>query len=280
MNGQGIFKTFYYDSLKHLFNLCFHPEYRRFNWLLTRYAGIPRFTKKKIRIHGWNLVVPDIASFLSAYREIFVEEIYAFQAENQCPVILDCGANIGLSILYFKLKFPDSKIFAFEADPQICQILRNNIKQNNIKGVEIENKAIWSSEMVVDFKGEGSDGGRIEHRSDKSCIKVPAVSLYSILQTQKYDFVKIDIEGAEWESLKNCKPVMKNLKYVFVEFHSFIETKQELGEMIDFFEQEGFRVHIHQEYIVKRPFLGIKETENGMDMQLNLFFWRAKINIV
>lgn len=272
---SGLLKPLFYEPLKHIYRLIFDPEYRRYSWLATRYGGTHRYVQRIIRVHGWKLIVPDVASFLSAYKEIFVEEIYAFPSNNGLPVILDCGANIGLSVLYFKKKYPHAKVFAYEADPEIFEMLKHNIYNNGITDVEIVNKAVWSSETVVEFSIEGADGGRINMGSDKRLVKVPAVALFSILKNKHFDFVKVDIEGAEFEALKGCDDLLSNLKYAFVEFHSFMNKKQELGSLIFLFESKGFRVHVHPPFIAKKPFLGIQGV-NGMDMQLNLFFWKRE----
>jgi len=270
---DGIFSALFHGSLRHLYRLFTEPEYRRYCWLVTRYGMTSRYRQRTVCIHGWKLIVPDVASFLSAYKEIFAEDIYAFPSDNMNPVILDCGANIGLSILYFKKRYSQSKIIVYEADPEIFKILEQNIVGNSIKGIELINKAVWSSDTIVEFNVEGADGGRIKTGSDINIIRIPAVSLESIFRDRRFDFVKIDIEGAEMEALRGCESHLQNLKNVFVEFHSFAGRKQELGELIGMFERNGFRVHIHPPFIAKRPFLGIQENY-GMDMQLNLFFWK------
>ena len=74
-------------------------------------------------------------SFLHSLEEIFEEEVYRFQTENKTPLIIDCGANIGLSVLYFRRLFPNAKIIAFEPDEGIFKILQKNmglIPQSNL----------------------------------------------------------------------------------------------------------------------------------------------------
>lgn len=273
MKSIGIFGPLFYWPLKHIYKLFFDSEYRRYSWLVARYGSTPRYRQLQIRVHGWSLIVPDVASFLSAYKEIFVEEIYAFKTDNMSPVILDCGANVGLSALYFKKKYPEAKVIAYEADPEICKILEKNIIDNGITDVEIINKTIWSTETLIEFSVEGADAGRIDTGSDKKIIKIPTVSLQSIIKDTHFDLVKIDIEGAEFEVIKGSDSLLKYSKFVFVEYHSFSERKQDLGQLIRLFENGGFRCHIHSAYTSNSPFLGVHE-DFGMDMRLNLFFWK------
>lgn len=275
MNVDGLIAPFLYYPLKHAYRLIFDPEYRYYSWLVARYGRTKRFQRRNVRVHGWNLVVPDVASFFSAFKEIFVEGIYSFPSSNQKPIILDCGANIGLGILYFKKMYPQSRVIAYEADPDIFDILKKNILSNGIEGVEFHNKAVWSSFTTVNFHREGADAGRIDIGSDKNLISIPAVSLASLIESQSFDLVKIDIEGAEVEALQGCAELLDRLHFIFVEFHSFSEKRQALGTLITAFERYGFKVHIHSPFMSKRPFHKVQENY-GMDMQLNLFFWKDR----
>ncbi len=275
MRQDGIITGFFFGPARHLYRLLVEPEYRRYSWLVTRYGRSPRYKKRTIKLNGLRFIVPDIASFLSAFKEIFVERIYSFPTVKTAPLILDCGANIGLSALYFKKHYPGSKVVAYEADPGIFEYLKNNVLSNGLDYVELHNNAIWSSNTIVEFSIEGSDSGRINSGSDRDLIKVPAVALRDILKKCRFDFVKIDIEGAEVEALRDCYNELKDVPYVFVEYHSFRDNRQELGQLISAFEQIGFRVHIHPPFISKTPFLGVKEV-NSMDMQLNLFFLKER----
>ena len=50
-------------------------------------------------------------------KDIFVRRIYHFESHRSDPLIIDCGSNIGLSILYFVSTYPSSRVIAFEPDP-------------------------------------------------------------------------------------------------------------------------------------------------------------------
>lgn len=80
--------------------------------------------------------------FLFGFYEIFFRDIYFFSADNQTPFILDCGANIGLATLYFKMLYPQSNIIAFEPSPNCFTLLTKNITANKLAGVTAINKAV------------------------------------------------------------------------------------------------------------------------------------------
>ena len=108
-------------------------HFRRYIGYMFHVGMLPRFQPGTVRIGSWRLTFADAASFLSAYNSIFVESCYDFISTRvDKPHILDCGANIGLGTLFFKQRYPDSTVIAYEADPQIFQILKKNVADNHL----------------------------------------------------------------------------------------------------------------------------------------------------
>ena len=115
------------NKIESVISLITDPNYREFVRLFIRYGDSPRNKTYEIRFLNYLIAVPDCLSFIFQFKEIFVNQSYKFKSFTNSPVIYDCGANIGISCLYFKKIFPDSRIEAFEADPQIAKILQNNL---------------------------------------------------------------------------------------------------------------------------------------------------------
>jgi FkbM family methyltransferase len=245
-----------------------------FNAKLVSLKNTPRFHSVTSDLLGRKLLIPDATSFLFIYDEIFVKEIYKFEATKKDPVIIDCGANIGLSILYFKNIYPSAKIIGFEPDPKIFSILKNNISSFDYQDVELINNALWEEEKELDFYSEGADAGRLSNTTDKtSMIKIKAVKLSTFLDSP-VDLLKIDIEGAEYAVLKECQDKLKNVNKLFVEYHSFLNEEQMLDEILRILKNEGFRYNINQIGIVsKQPFVKVNNY-SGMDLQMNIFAYR------
>ena len=126
---------------------------------LTRLRGVPRFRPGEVALLGrrWRFI--DSASFLSAFHAIFVQEIYRFEARSDSPVILDCGANIGLSVLYLKELHPSARITAFEPDPVAFQTLEHNVACRGYTNIRLEPKAVWTASTDLLFAPDGADGG-------------------------------------------------------------------------------------------------------------------------
>jgi hypothetical protein len=54
------------------------------------------------------------------------------------------------------------------------------------------------------------------------------------------DFLKIDIEGAEYAVLKDCRDRLQNVRNLFVEYHAAPDEPQRLNEMLSWFSEAGF----------------------------------------
>jgi len=270
------------EPAKHLYHLIKRPAYREWCRLTSRYGGVPRHTRREVRVGEWTLLVPDVPSFLSAYKSIFVDEGYALRAASDRPVMLDCGANIGLSVLYLKRLYPGARITAYEPDEAIFDALKRNVHGNGFTDVELVRAAVWTEETTLRFWQEGADGGRIEAvgpggGEGGSHINVPAVRLRDRLEQGPIDFLKLDIEGAEVAVVRDCGDALRNVRAAFVEHHSFVGEPQSLGAMIDQFERLGFRTHVHQAFSSPSPLLHCAVQPGvNMDLQLNLYFFRPE----
>jgi FkbM family methyltransferase len=235
-----------------------------------------RYTEIDICIKNLKFKVPDAASFLFSYSEIFQEEVYYFKNKNNIPYIIDAGANIGLSIIYFKKLYPNSKILAFEADPKIVEYLKKNIISNNSSNnVNIVNKALHStSGLFINFHSEGADAGSITTEDNPlKQIKVETVKLSEYID-KTVDFLKIDIEGAEFAVLKDISNKLYLVDKIFIEYHSYINQKQNLHQILSILNKNNFRYYLDTPGLrSQNPFKNLN-TYLNMDLQVNIFAYK------
>ena len=259
---------------KNLALIFIDRNFRKYILMAVAIGGKKRYQKCTVKIDSVKFQVPDNRSFLAQFLEIFVNEIYNFNSVNDKPLIIDCGANIGTSVLYFKKLYPQSMIKAFEPDPGIYSILQQNIDTAKFENIHLFNKAVWTKDSVLNFHSEGSDAGSISDNGGPN-LKVKAIQLSKFLAEcpQNIDLLKIDIEGAEYEVLLSCKDQLSKVDNIFVECHKFPNQPQRIHEVLKMFEDLNFRYYIQNEAIRKRPFINKKEKEL-MDMQLNIFAYR------
>jgi FkbM family methyltransferase len=259
-----IFKEFYH--------LLKEKNGREFLKLVFKFGNKPRYRKQEIKFLSYNITVPDCLSFIWQFKEIFVEEIYRFDSGRSGPVIYDCGANLGTSCLYFIKLYPNARIKAFEADPAVAEILAENV--GNFRNIEIINKAVWIDESGIEISQEGADAASIYGKKNK--IKVDSVNLNKLIEAEEtIDMLKIDIEGAEAEVIKSCRENLHKAENIFIEYHSFLDYKQELDSILNILKENNFRYFIQQPADRKSPFVNrFNKNYPETDLQLNIFAYK------
>ena len=267
---KGIIKPVFVDSVKHIHRLFTDPNYLTYNRLYSSLKQRQRYQECQIRVNNYNLLIPDAASFLSAYKDIFLEQIYKFKTNTTRPKILDLGANIGLSVLFFKSLYPEAEIIALEADPKIFSYLKNNVSES-YRNVKLIEGAIWHENTTLNFISEGADSGQVGNSSNS--IQVEAIDIAQLLHKHQFDFIKMDIEGAEEFVLPRCRGLLDSVQYLFIEYHSKVGHKQKLDEILNILSQENFRIYLQTPWQQPTPFLGIS-SYLGFDFQTNIYAWR------
>lgn len=241
-----------------------------------------KYSKKKIEssfLLKNSIKITDSFWYLHMLKEIFAEDIYLFNTSNPSPYIIDCGSNIGLSVIYFKRLFPNARVLAFEADTNICGFLKQNLHTFKYDDVIVENKAVWKEETELDFYASGTVGGRLldsknGNEDKKLIIKIPSVRLKNFLK-EKVDFLKIDIEGAEIEVLSDCANDLISVQNLFVEYHGSALKEQTLDQLLSILRRNGFRVYIKEAWNnLPTPFLRAN-SQPFFDLQLNIFAYRV-----
>jgi len=241
-----------------------------------RLQALPRYKPTQTYFFEKDFYVIDAPTFLSSFAEIFKEEIYKFITTHSTPVIIDCGANIGLATIYFKQLYPNAIVYAYEPDPDLFEAMRLNIASFNLKSTQCFNNAVSDKSGGLLFHKEGGHSGMLVNNEGEDVIKVESVRLRDILEKEAYiSFLKIDIEGHEAVVLNDIRDQLYKVEYLFVEYHSFIGKKQQLIDILDIMTNAGFRYYIKEAYDKKLPFIQ-KEIFLGMDLLLNIFCYKVQ----
>jgi FkbM family methyltransferase len=238
--------------------------------------ALPRYVPGQFSTAVGELNYVDACTFVVCAREIFEQRCYDFAGSGEL-IIIDCGANIGLSSIWLALNYPGAVIEAYEADPSIHSALLRNISSLGLEDrVHAHNQAIWTHQNGISFFCEGGASGRAAetaHGNGALSAKqlVPSVTLAELLDRQaKIDLLKIDIEGAENHVL--CDPAvdLSRVEHLFLEYHSFQDDPQMLPEILSLLKANGFRFSIKEARVVANPFTQ-SEVVDGMDFQLNIY---------
>ena len=240
------------------------PDWRRVKRLGDYEGG-------ETRVAGHPVAFSAREGFVHSVREIFLDDVYRFDAKSAAPHIVDAGANIGLSVLYFKRRYPDATILAYEPDAAIFGLLKKNV--GALPGVELHQAAAWTEDTELTFYSEGSLAGssELDFAGKGAPVKVRAERLRDALK-RPVDFLKIDIEGAENSVLFDIEPELANVDHLFFEYHSMPGKPQLLSEMLDLVRRAGFRYIINGAHGPRLPF--IERVRQGFDLQLNVSCFR------
>ena len=152
-------------------------------------------------------------------------------------IFIDIGANHGLGTIILSKQNPLSKIFSFEPNPSVFQILKTNVNNNGLNNVILINKAVHSNKNLKLMKHPYCSGANIMGESTSKVnqyykgenlrateISVDTISFDDFLIDNKISeifLLKIDCEGSEFDILGNSKMLFKKttISNIVGEFH-------------------------------------------------------------
>lgn len=163
--------------------------------------------------------------------EVWIEEIYRLPSNMRPKVIVDLGANIGLTSLWLAARYGAARVIAVEPSTLNAHIARINLETNNIHADVLE-AAVGAEDGTVLFdQGPGATNGRVVDYGDpsKKGSSTPAqtavemVSMATVLkllpEDTSVDLLKIDIEGGEENLLSGDVSWLASVKTILAEFH-------------------------------------------------------------
>jgi FkbM family methyltransferase len=200
----------------------------------------------RIAMLGWDLEYPAPAALLSFVDQILFRRMNDFAAATDAPVIVDCGANIGYTVLHYKRCYPRASITAFEPDPQFLPLLRANLARNAADDVEVVPAAAWIADGRSSWVMEGRDGSRLgDGDQGQRTATVATVDLRKYL-LRDVDLLKIDIEGAEFDVVPHLAPALGRVRNIVVECHlAGASTYDGLARLMTSLTGAGFRISVN-----------------------------------
>lgn len=275
--GHNHFLSNILHGFKHRIKKTLHNKNKKagLNWLkIKQLKHLPYNSPHTFYFRGSKISFNNGPELLHSLQEIFIDDIYKIAFDTPSPYILDCGANIGLSVIFHKFRYPAAKIIAFEPDPVNFNFLAKNISEFGFKDVELRNEAVWKENGTLTFTSDGTLGSKLFPASEnRNVVNVKATRLKDLLNT-KIDFLKIDIEGAEYEVLKDCGDSLRMVQHLFIEFHGYFNRMNELTEIIQLVQDNGFAYYIKEATNVYDTPFWRQGAERMYDLQQNIFCFR------
>lgn len=202
-------------------------------------------------IFGFKINFFDYPTLIYLFEEIFIKKGYSFKSNKKNPFIIDCGSNIGISILFFKYLYPDSRIIGFEPDKDTFTVLKQNIEFNKLKNVTLINAAVYDSSGQINYYYDKNQNGSLLMSIKKERLPKDFKSVRSVLLSEhindKVDFLKMDIEGAENLVFKELvdKKKLDKISEMAVEFHHHIDLIDDnLSSILIILEDNNFGYQI------------------------------------
>ena len=190
---------------------------------------------------GTRMHFGDARMFSFLFRELFIEESYR-GCEQPPDTIVDCGSNIGMSILLFKSLWPKSRITGIEASPEMFRFLKENVKQ--LHGVTVMNKAVSyrRGQMAFYTNPSSLNSSTNALRSGGEEIFVEAAPLSDFI-AGSVDLLKIDIEGSEMGAFAELEASgrLPLIRQMFIEYHHHLPGESHrLSSFLERLERGGF----------------------------------------
>lgn len=168
----------------------------------------------------------------------------AFEKEIPSGAVLyDIGANVGyFSLLAAKLAGPEGRVYAFEPLPRNIEYLKKHIKINKFENIEAVEAAVsdHSGEAHFDLGASSAMG----HLAETGGITVRMVALDEMLEAgdmRPPDYMKVDVEGAEYEALKGARKLLEKYHPIL-----FLDTHQREAHLptIELLQSLGYEFEI------------------------------------
>jgi FkbM family methyltransferase len=163
---------------------------------------------------------------LLVFREVILFKSYELPLKN-LSVIIDGGANIGLTSLCFADNYPQAKIWSVEPDVINFEVLKRNT--GHLNQITHICSALWNKVSFLRINGTLGDEWAyfVEECKDGDEGSFKAITIGSIIEQfkiQRIDLLKLDIEGAEREVFSDDYDFwIKRTKHILIELHDWMK---------------------------------------------------------
>ncbi|MGH9410587.1 MAG: FkbM family methyltransferase [Vicinamibacterales bacterium] len=228
------------------FGFRFSLDYLRISTRVARHWG--HTGPGEMRLLGNRVQYPNQSHAVFLLHELFVNLAYGFDVTSAAPRIVDCGANIGMSILFFKLWAPDATIVAIEPDVAAFRYLQDLVTLNGLRNVELINAAIARQRGFAAFYTTSGDAASIASSLQSGWggagqTTVRTLPLSDLIDAP-IDFLKLDIEGSEYEAIDDMESSgrLSSIHAMAVECHDLTADDGPRLRLLKQLEHAGFGV--------------------------------------
>jgi FkbM family methyltransferase len=172
-------------------------------------------------INGRSIFLRPGTADLDVYHQIFTREAYHLDLGEPLH-ILDAGAHIGISAVYFASRYPGAEIIAVEPEASNYRLLCTNATgYANINPLQA---GLWNRKTHLTIEDPRAATWAFRVAEDSSGKHIPAVRVGDLLNDfdlARIDILKMDIEGSEIEVFESCADWIDKVGAIIVELHDW-----------------------------------------------------------
>ena len=209
--------------------------------------------------------------YINYFWSSYEQDNFEFLKEKCKPndVIIDIGAHIGLfSCIAAKCIGPTGKVYSFEPTPVTYEVLNKTIKINKLENIiEPYDEAVGIKEgktvfYISELAGDNANSlvNYVDSRGALKGIDVKVTSVDNFVNKRKIgkvNFIKVDVEGAEYDTIRGAENTLKNLRpFCILAIHPAGITSKgdKLGDIYDFIIDCRYNILCNGQPISKEKF--------------------------
>jgi FkbM family methyltransferase len=261
----------FYHKLYHRANISFSFYLFMFLYKVIRVLRLGNPSLIKIHVPKYNYKVYCPATeqdyVLMTERE---DDVLEHFRPNKNDIVIDVGAYLGrYTFICSNRVGEDGKVIAIEANPIVFEKLKKNVELNQSTNVRCLNYAVYSekSKKKLFLRKESIDTIYSPHNTvmkgrdklthnrsqDGRFVNIDANTLDNLIDSagikaEDVNWIKIDVEGAEYEVLKGANNILSKSKElaILIEVHHLEENKDLYKNIIDYLKTYNFKMEFEK----------------------------------
>lgn len=184
-------------------------------------------------------------------RKVEPEFLWIKNILSKDAVFMDVGANVGAYLFTLENHLKPENIFAFEPNPQLFKRLGRLFPKVNLSSVALSDISTIAEFKIPVINGEkvhtrGTLQTSIKEKNEEKTIlqKVEVKPLDDLdLKFRKLDFIKIDVEGNEMQTLRGAKKTIQKFRPILMVEMEQRHHKENLWTLISEVADWGYSVN-------------------------------------
>ncbi|MGD8405058.1 MAG: FkbM family methyltransferase [Anaerolineales bacterium] len=191
-------------------------------------------------------------------------------------VVVDMGAHIGGFAVRAAKLAQGGHVYAYEASSKNFALLTENRKLNNLENLYIENSAVSNQRGSMPFYTPSDNRilGSLLQNTSGFVETVQTITFSDIISNHainQIDFLKVDVEGAEFDILfANPGETLSKTRKIVMEFHEFRGDKRSHHDLVNLLNSQGFKVVVEKAIFPQPSWFGTGIAKIGI-----IKAWRA-----